>query len=148
MFSRSMSSGFPSTLLDTYLSCKARSRLKTSEVKNASSSKPHWLRAEGGFTDRRARRPSSESRHRLYGPRFKSSGSPKADSSSAKKLLAGPIRQDRVAQNRENRENRETHRTEFVIPAADLLFNQHLLSGAWRAVVYAVRSTLAVRWPF
>src|SRR5271156_3826016 len=135
MFSRSMSSGFPSTLLHTHLSLKARSRLKTSEVKNASSSKPHSLRAEGGFTDRRARRPSSESRHRLYGLRLKSSRLPKADSSSAKKLLADPTGQDRVAQNRENRENRETHRTEFVIPAAELLCNQYPLSGAWRAVV-------------
>src|SRR5580704_17898221 len=142
MFSRSMSSGFPSTLLRTHLSFKARSRRKTSEVKNVSSSKPHWLEAEGGFTDRRARRPSSEFRHRLYGPRFKSSGLPKADSSSAKKFLAVPIRHDRAAQNRENRENRETHRAEFVIPAADLLFNQRLLNGAWRAFVYAVRSSL------
>src|SRR5580692_2695625 len=135
MFSRSMSSGFPSTLLDTHLGFKARSRLKTSEVKNASSSKPHWLRAEGGFTDRRARRPSSESRHRLYGPQLKSSRLPKADSSSAKKLLSGRTKQGRVAQNRENRENRETHRTEFVLPAVEPICNQYLLSGAWSAVV-------------
>src|ERR1700677_2646951 len=92
-----MSSCFPSTLLHTHLSFKARSRLKTSEAKNASSSRPHWLRAEGAFTDRRARRPSSESRHRLYGPRLKSSRLPKADSSSAEKLLAGRTQQRKTA---------------------------------------------------
>src|SRR5580692_3704881 len=97
MFSRSMSSGFPNTLLHTRLSFKARSRLKTSEVKNASSSKPHWLRVEGGFTDRRARRPSSESQHRLYGRRLKSSRLPKPDSSSAKKFLAGRTKQRKTA---------------------------------------------------